>query len=91
MKTLLLAGVMSLALSPVLAQDNGATCYPYAALIHDLEEAGAKVVGAASYHGTQTDELIVVESADVISIVGFKDGCYVGTMEIEPAVPQKDA
>lgn len=90
---LALAGALLLALAvPAVAQSGPpATCYPLDQLVKDLEAAGAKVVGVASYAGTMTDELLVVQSETAISIVGFKDGCYVGDMQLEPAVPQKDA
>jgi hypothetical protein len=87
---LALAGVLLLAFAaPSVAQEPA--CHTMDQMVKDLEAAGAKVAGVANYNGTQTDELIIVQTPDMIMLVGFKDGCFVGYQAIEPAVPQKDA
>jgi hypothetical protein len=89
-KMRLIAGLLLLALmSPAAAQE--ATCYTMDQMVKDLEAEGARVVGVANYVGTQTDELIIVQTPAAIMLVGFKAGCFVGYQTIEQAAPQKDA
>ena len=57
----------------------------------EVEAIGGIISGAASYHGAQTDSLLVVETADIILLYGFKEGCYVGAMAVEAAKPETNA
>lgn len=45
---------------------------------------GGMVVGAAYYRGSTTDEMLVVETREAIIIYGFKDGCLVAAVALEP-------
>ena len=53
-------------------------------IIEAAGATGAHVVGAAYYDGAQTDTMLVIETADAIVIYGFRDGCVVGAMVVEP-------
>lgn len=48
---------------------------------------GATITGAAYYRGQMTDSLLVVETDTAIVLYGFKDGCMVAMMALEPREP----
>ena len=78
---LALAGALALACTPVLAQE----CLTYQQVVTSLEGDGSKIVGAASYEGSLTTEMLIVQTADVIVMFGFDaKGCYLGQIAVEP-------
>ncbi len=82
MKLVLSLALAALVSSQVVAQD----CITTDALTKRVEEAGDKVVGGATYNGSQTEMMLIVEAAEFITLYGFNhDGCLVGAMVVEPA------
>ena len=57
----------------------------------DTEAAGGTIAGAAYYNGQTTDTLIVIETVDSILLVGFKGGCYVTYIALEPRAEETPA
>lgn len=81
---LFLAGALALACTPALAQE----CLTYQQVVTSLEGDGSKIVGAASYEGSLTTEMLIVQTADVIVMFGFDaKGCYLGQIAVEPVKP----
>ena len=56
---LLIAGALALACTPVLAQE----CLTYQQVVTSLEGDGSKIVGAASYEGSLTTEMLIAALA----------------------------
>lgn len=82
MRPTILAAALALGCSPSLAQE----CVTYQKALDNLEANGGKVVGAASYAGSITAEMLIVETKDLILLMGFDaKGCLVGQMAVEPA------
>ena len=78
--------------TPARAQSTPpGSCKTMADIETEVEAIGGIISGAASYHGSQTDSLLVVETADIILLYGFKEGCYVGAMAVEAAKPETNA
>lgn len=85
MRLIALAAALALGCSPSLAQE----CTTYQKALDNLEANGGKVVGAATYNGSQTTEMLIVETPDLILLMGFDaKGCLVGQMAVEPAAKQ---
>jgi hypothetical protein len=84
---LILAAAFALACSscsfaPAFAQD----CTTYQTKIDQIEAEGGTVVGAASYDGSMTTEMLIVQTPDLIVLMGFDaKGCYYGMMAVEQA------
>ena len=79
---LALAAALALALgcSHVLAQQ----CLTYQQVVTSLEGDGSKIVGAASYSGSLTTEMLIVQTSEVIVMFGFDArGCYIGQIAVE--------
>jgi hypothetical protein len=77
---LAIAAGLALACTPVLAQD----CLTYEQVVTALEGDGSKIVGAASYEGTLTTEMLIVQTAEIIVMIGFDArGCYIGQIAVE--------
>lgn len=74
---------------PVAAQEPA--CKTISDMEAEIEATGGIISGAATYRGAQTDTLLVVETEDVILLYGFRDGCYVGAMAVEAAMPRTGA
>lgn len=99
MKTTLVAGLFCAALIPpvylgiaypVNAQE-APKCVTVADAQKDIEKAGAEIVGGATFHGKNTDEMLVVQAPESIVLFFFKDGCLVTGFIADEAMPQKDA
>lgn len=95
MKTTLVAGLLSLALLPPLymgvaypvnAQET--QCVTIADAEKQVEDAGAKIVGGASYAGKNSDEVLVVQGPTTIALFFFKGGCLVTGFVADEAVPE---
>jgi hypothetical protein len=77
---LALAAALALGCSPVLAQE----CLTYQQVVTSLEGDGSKIVGAASYSGSLTTEMLIVQTSEVIVMFGFDArGCYIGQIAVE--------
>lgn len=78
---LAIAAGLALALSfPAHAQD----CLTYEQVVTALEGDGSKIVGAASYTGSLTTEMLIVQTAEIIVMIGFDaKGCYIGQIAVE--------
>ena len=84
---LILAAALALGCSPVFAQE----CMTYQQVVTSLEGDGSKIVGAASYDGSRTTEMLIVQTSELIVMFGFDaKGCYIGQIAIEP-VKKPDA
>lgn len=78
---LFLAGALALACTPALAQE----CLTYQQVVASVESDGSKIVGAASYSGAITAEMLIIETSEIILMMGFDaKGCYVGQIAVEP-------
>jgi hypothetical protein len=80
---LCLAGIA--ALSPVRAAD----CTTLEQMHETVLAAGGRIAGAADYAGAVTDTTIIVETGSAIMLLGFKGGCFVGAIVIEPQIEAK--
>ena len=81
---LILAGALALACAPALAQE----CLTYQQVITILENDGSKIVGAASYDGSLTTEMLIVQTSEMVVMMGFDaKGCLVGQIAIEASKP----
>ena len=79
---LAIAAGLALACTPVLAQD----CLTYEQVVTSIEGDGSRIVGAASYEGTLTTEMLIVQTSEAILMVVFDArGCLVAVAAIEPA------
>lgn len=79
---LILAAALALGCSPSLAQE----CVTYQKALDTVDANGGKVVGAATYKGSQTTDMLIIETPDLILLMGFDaKGCLVGQMVVEPA------
>lgn len=68
--------------SPAYAQE----CVTYEQTAENIKANGGVVVGAASYDGAQTTEMLIVQTADLILMIGFDaKGCYYGQIAVEVA------
>jgi hypothetical protein len=77
---LAIAAGLALVCSPVLAQQ----CLTYQQVVTSLEGDGSKIVGAASYSGSLTTEMLIVQTSEVIVMFGFDArGCYIGQIAVE--------
>lgn len=77
---LALAAALALGCSPALAQE----CLTYQQVVTSLEGDGSKIVGAASYEGSLTTEMLIVQTSEIIVMFGFDDrGCYIGQIAVE--------
>jgi hypothetical protein len=99
LRSLAIVGAISLALLPpmylgiaypVNAQE-APKCVTVADAQKDIAEAGAEIVGGGTFHGKNTDEMLVVQAPESIVLFFFKDGCLVTGFIADEAVPQKDA
>lgn len=81
---LLIAGALALACSPALAQD----CTTYQQVLDTVEADGGKIVGWASYEGSQTTQMLIIQTPALILLMGFDaKGCLVGQMAVEASKP----
>lgn len=82
MRTIIvLAAALALACTPVLAQE----CLTYQQVVDSVESDGSKIVGAASYAGSITAEMLIIETSEIILMMGFDaKGCYIGQIAVEP-------
>lgn len=79
---LIIAAALALACTPALAEE----CLTVEQVAKNTEAAGGKIVGAASYNGSLTTEMLIVETPDLILMMGFDaKGCYFGQMAVEVA------
>ena len=77
---LLIAGALALACTPVFAQE----CLTYQQVVTSLEGDGSKIVGAASYEGSLTTEMLIVQTSEIVVMLGFDaKGCYIGQIAVE--------
>jgi hypothetical protein len=76
--------------TPVTAQE-APKCVTVADAQKDIAEAGAEIVGGATYNGKSTDEMLVVKGPATIVLFFFKDGCLVTGFVADEAVPEKEA
>lgn len=84
MRLTILAAALALGCSPAFAQE----CLTYQQVLDNVEANGGKVVGAASYAGAQTTEMLIVETPELILLMGFDaKGCLVGQMAVEASKP----
>lgn len=78
----LILAALALGCSPAIAQE----CVTYQQTVANIEANGGVVVGAASYDGAQTTEMLIVQTADLILMIGFDaKGCYYGQIAVEVA------
>jgi len=78
----LILAALALGCSPAYAQE----CVTYQQTVANIEAIGGKVVGAASYDGAQTTEMLIVQTADLILMIGFDaKGCLYGQIAVEVA------
>lgn len=78
----LILAALALGCSPAYAQE----CVTYQQTVANIEANGGVVVGAATYAGSLTTEMLIVETPDLILLVGFDaKGCLVGQQVVEVA------
>lgn len=83
----IIAAALSLACVPAIAQD----CLTYEAVAEGIQNNGGKIVGAASYDGAVTSEMLIVQTKDLILMLGFDaNRCYAGQIAVE-VVKKPDA
>jgi hypothetical protein len=92
-EAVLVVGIVatSLVAFPSLVKAQEQPCKTISDMEVEIEATGGLIAGAATYQGAQTDTLLVVETADMILLYGFKDGCYIGAMAVEAALPATPA
>ena len=79
---LIIAAALALACTPAIAQE----CLTYQQVVASLEGDGSKIVGAASYDGSITAEMLIVQTSELILMIGFDaKGCYIGQIAVEAA------
>ena len=68
---------------------RAAECTTLEQMQETILAAGGRIAGAADYAGAVTDTTIIVEAGSAIMLLGFKGGCYVGAILIEPRLEAK--
>jgi len=83
---LILAAGLALALS---SYAHAADCTTLEQAQEAVVASGGRIAGAADYAGAVTDTTIIVETGQAILLLGFKAGCLVGGIVIEPQLEAK--
>jgi hypothetical protein len=79
---LIIAAALALASVPAIGQE----CTTLDQMLESVETNGDKVVGSATYDGIQTEQMIIVQTPELILMMGFDaKGCYYGMMAVEQA------
>lgn len=81
---LLIVIAFTISLGLVFAVRSAEPCQSPDQVAKLITDDGGTIAGAAYYRGSTTDEMLVVETREAIVIYGFKDGCLVAAVALEP-------